>query len=230
MAKERSIEIQKHIDSLKLELAQQIGESRAAVLMQRTPKHEIRTRLLNPNKPEGSGNPRFRYVEHSWVTKMLNFAFAFNWDIVVEEIKEYSNEVVVYGYLEVRTKSTTIRKWGFGGAKIHSNSPNEKRADVFKSALSDMLKVCAARIGLGLDLYRTEDKRLQDIEEAPVESVGTDQPAPADPGDQESASQAQKDLVKQIAEKAGIEVPPNLETFTQGQVKQFVNGLKKGKK
>ena len=171
MAKEKSTEIQKHIDNLRLELKQEIGESRAALLMQRTPKHEIRTRLLNPTKPEGTGNPRFRYVEHSWVTKMLNFAFAFNWDLVVEEIKEYTDQVVVRGYLEVRTKTTTIRKWGIGGAKFHPNSPNEKKADVFNAAQSHMLKRCAMLLGLGIDLYRHEDKAVQEVEEVNVKEA-----------------------------------------------------------
>src|SRR3989304_4186666 len=171
MAKEKSTEIQKHIDNLRLELKQEIGESRAALLMQRTPKHEIRTRLLNPTKPEGTGNPRFRYVEHSWVTKMLNFAFAFNWDLVVEEIKEYTDQVVVRGYLEVRTKNATIRKWGVGGAKFHPNSPNEKKADVFNAAQSHMLKRCAMLLGLGIDLYRHQDKAVQEVEEGNVKEA-----------------------------------------------------------
>lgn len=205
-------ELQKHIDTLRLRLSQELGEATVALLMQKTPKKEIKTRLLNPQKAEGSGNPRFRYVEHAWITKTLNFAFAFNWDLVIEETKEYNDQVVVRGYLEVRTNKATIKKWGVGGAKIHPGSPNEKRADVFKSAQSDMLKRCAMLLGLGLDLYRKEDSTAQEAEEARVEANKVESPKP-EPVKEASASvevkpatPAQIGMIKDIAKAKKLEV------------------------
>ena len=235
----RSEEIQKHIDSLKLELAQQMGEARSAVLMQRTPKHEIRTRLLNPTKPEGTGNPRFRYVEHSWITKMLNFAFAFNWDLVIEEIKEYTDQAVVRGYLEVRTKNATIRKWGVGGAKFHPNSPNEKKADVFKAAQSDMLKRCAMLLGLGIDLYRHEDKAVQEVEEVEVKETPktaqtvsrTENPEGTHSIEVKPATPAQIKTVETLAKAKGVEIDTAglSETAAAETIQRLIKEKKNGK-
>ena len=64
-------------------LLQRFNEAQLALLLQKTPRREVRTRLLNPSKPEGPGNPRLKYVEHAYVTETLNLLFGFNWDLEV---------------------------------------------------------------------------------------------------------------------------------------------------
>ena len=53
---------------------------------------------------------------------------------------------------------TAIVKDGFGGAFYQPNNPNASWADTFKAAESDALKAAAARLGIGLDLYRHEEQ------------------------------------------------------------------------
>lgn len=149
---------------LKQELIEKIGKSTATLLLQKTPRTEVRKRLLNPSKPRGPGNPEFSYLEHAYVSETLNFAFMLDWDLIITRSERIGQEAFVEGYIEVRFKNgKAVRKAGFGGAvKIEANR-NQTWADVFKSAESDMLKNCAARLGLGLDLYRHEEKQVEQI-------------------------------------------------------------------
>lgn len=157
-------------DTLKQELIEKIGKATATLLLQKTPRTEVRKRLLNPSKPRGPGNPEFSYLEHAYVSETLNFAFMLDWDLIITRSERIGSEAFVEGYIEVRFKNgKAVRKAGFGGAvKIEANR-NQTWADVFKSAESDMLKNCAARLGLGLDLYRHEEKVIEKaIVQAPI--------------------------------------------------------------
>lgn len=155
---------EKQSDILKQELIEKIGKATATLLLQKTPRTEVRKRLLNPSKPRGPGNPEFSYLEHAYVSETLNFAFLLDWDLIITRSERIGQEAFVEGYIEVRFKTgKSVRKYGFGGAvKIETNR-NQTWADVFKSAESDMLKNCAARLGLGLDLYRHEEKQVEMI-------------------------------------------------------------------
>lgn len=157
-------------------LLERFSEAQLSLLLQKTPRREVRTRLLNPNKPEGPGNPRLRYVEHAYVTETLNFLFGFNWDLEVLEQQRLDNEAVVKARLRVRLPDgTAICKDSFGGAFYQPNNPNASWADTFKAAESDALKAAAARLGIGLDLYRHEEQ----LQEA--KAPGLDRPtAPAE--------------------------------------------------
>jgi hypothetical protein len=154
-----------YIKDLKNDLITKIGLAQAAILLQKTPGREVRKRLLNPSKPKGPDNPEFSYLEHAYVSETLNFALALNWDLIVTRSERIDQEALVEGYLEVRTKEAVIRKHGFGGAKRIIANRNQTWADVFKSATSDLLKNCAARLGLGLDLYRHEEKTQEVVKE-----------------------------------------------------------------
>jgi hypothetical protein len=114
--------------------------------------------LLNPRNPEGPGNPRLKYLEHAYVTETLNLCFGFNWDLEVLEQQRVENEAVVKTRLRVRlADGSTITKDSFGGALYQPNNPNSSWADTLKAAQSDGLKAAAARLGIGLDLYRHEE-------------------------------------------------------------------------
>jgi len=137
-------------------------EAQIGLLLQKTPRKEIRTRLLNPRKPEGPDNPRLKYLEHAYVTETLNLLFGFNWDLEVLEHQRIENEAVVKTRLRVRlADGSTIIKDAFGGAHYQSGNPNASWADTFKAAESDALKAAAARLGIGLDLYRHEEKQRE---------------------------------------------------------------------
>src|SRR3972149_7168334 len=141
-------------------LHQRTVEAQIGPLLQKTPRREIRTRLLNPNRPEGPGNPRLKYLEHAYVTETMNMLFGLNWDLEVVEQQRIDNEAVVKTRLRVRlADGSVIVKDSFGGAHYQSSNPNASWADTFKAAESDGLKAAAARLGIGLDLYRHEEKQ-----------------------------------------------------------------------
>lgn len=150
-------------------LRQRTVEAQLGLLLQKTPHKEIRTRLLNPGRAEGPGNPRLRYLEHAYVTETLNLLFGFNWDLEVLEQQRVENEAVVKARLRVRlADGSTIVKDSFGGAHYQPGNSNASWADTLKAAQSDALKAAAARLGIGLDLYRHEEQK----KEAPVAGNG----------------------------------------------------------
>lgn len=134
-------------------------DAQLSLLLQKTPSKEIRTRLLNPGRPEGPSNPRLKYLEHAYVTETLNLLFGFNWDLEVLEQQRVENEAVVKARLRVRlADGITIVKDSFGGANYQPGNANASWADTLKAAESDALKTAAARLGIGLDLYRHEEE------------------------------------------------------------------------
>jgi hypothetical protein len=166
-------------------LLQTLNEAQVDFLLQRTPRHEIKTR-------QGRGGLQFSYVEHGYVTERLNLVFGFNWDFEVTDKQILEDEVIVEARLTVRTPGgQTIVKTQFGGAEIkrHASGPKNGRplsiADDYKAAASDALKKCASLLGIGLDLYgRDRPYDTDEVVEAPPQPaqprrapVGEAQPA-----------------------------------------------------
>jgi hypothetical protein len=161
-----------YLDDLKKDLMERVGTAQSIILMGRTPQGEIRKRLMNPSNPKGSNNPEFSYLEHAYVEELLNLAFAFNWDVVVEETTWNGDDVMLKGYIEVRFKNNVVvRKTGFGGAKFIANNRNMSRGDAAKSAYSDMIKNAATKLGIGLDLYRHEERMIEAVVMKPTQQV-----------------------------------------------------------
>ncbi len=161
-----------YLDDLKKDLMERIGTAQSIILMGRTPQGEIRKRLMNPKMPKSDRNPEFSYLEHAYVEELLNLAFAFNWDVVVEEQIWNGDDVLLKGYIEVRFKNNVVvRKTGFGGAKYIASNPNMSRGDAAKSAYSDMIKNAATKLGVGLDLYRHEERQLEAVVVKPTQVV-----------------------------------------------------------
>lgn len=172
---QRLMPIDPTISELGSYLRQRTVEAQIGLLLQRTPRREIRTRLLNPKEPEGPRNPRLRYLEHAYVTETLNLLFGFDWDLEVLEQERINNEAVVRTRLRVRlADGSTIIKDSFGGANYQPNNPNSSWADTLKAAESDALKAAAARLGIGLDLYRHEEQRRPSLK------AGSDTPSGQD--------------------------------------------------
>lgn len=160
--------------------------SKAAMnlVLNKTPEWAIKVR-------QGRGG-NYRYVKHGYVTDQLNKIFGFDWDIVttlmqngqmyaleVEEIKTFDKQgkptgtmqqrhIAVSGYIEARVHNAsgkvtgTIKKSGFG-SQIWL--PGQELGDAIKGAESDLIKVCAQRIGIALDLYWDEDSEQQSFAE-----------------------------------------------------------------
>jgi hypothetical protein len=196
-------------------LMQTLNEAQVDFLLQRTPRHEIKTR-------QGRGGMQFSYVEHGYVTERLNLVFGFNWDFEVTDKQILDDEVIVEARLTVRTPGgQTIVKTQFGGAEIkrHASGPRSGRplsiADDYKAAASDALKKCASLLGIGLDLYGRD--RPYDGEDAPSkpdsprrvtsgEAPPAHEPVPLNATPEGLCTAEQWREVSRLAGRAGMEV------------------------
>jgi hypothetical protein len=230
-------------------LMQTLSEAQVDFLLQRTPKHEIKTR-------QGRGGLQFSYVEHGYVTERLNLVFGFNWDFEVTDKQILEDEVIVEAKLTVRTPgSQTIVKTQFGGADIKRHASGAKSgrplsiADDYKAAASDALKKCASLLGIGLDLYGRD--RPYDLEEAQPAQIVT----PVPPGSQAAVkepvqiidvgaelgkaggglcSAAQWRAIGKLAGQAGMDVPElcaslgvsALSQLTEARARRVINRLR----
>lgn len=155
------------VKQLSNELAKQFSAAQLSVLLQKTPKDQIKKRLLNPKKPKHpKDNPELSFIEHSYVVETLNMAFFFDWGYKVVWKDRIGSEVIVEVELMVRLPNgKEITKTGFGGARKIENNTNQKWADVYKSAVSDGIKVAASKIGIGIDLYSKDEKQMATYED-----------------------------------------------------------------
>jgi hypothetical protein len=225
-------------------LMQTLSEAQVDFLLQRTPRHEIKTR-------QGRGGLQFSYVEHGYVTERLNLVFGFNWDFEVTDKQILEDEVIVEARLTVRTPGgQTIVKTQFGGAEIKRHASGAKNgrplsiADDYKAAASDALKKCASLLGIGLDLYGRD--RPYDLEEpqpaqAPrppakesqVIDVGVEMAGVSGPSSG-LCSPAQWREISKLAGRAGMDVPElcaslgvgALSQLTEARAKRVINRLR----
>lgn len=189
-------------------LMQTLNEAQVDFLLQRTPKHEIKTR-------QGRGGMQFSYVEHGYVTERLNLVFGFNWDFEVVDKQILEDEVIVEAKLTVRTPgSQTIVKTQFGGADIKRHTSGAKSgrplsiADDYKAAASDALKKCASLLGVGLDLYgRDRPYDLDEPEQAPGRPEGDDVLRPQKGGKSRSAPNVGAEISKLDTAAGGLCTP-----------------------
>lgn len=90
------------------------------------------------------------YVSAADVIARLNEAFEADWSFTVIEHHLDGDEVIVTG----RLKAGDIVKEDFGGARLNGGT----RADALKAASSDALRRCARMLGVGLELWRGDDR------------------------------------------------------------------------
>lgn len=114
---------------------------------------------------KGGGN--WTYIKSSYVRKVLDGVFGFNWNFDIEttlaeafEIAKLTKVCVVKGTLtgkvSVDGEWLEIRKTQFGRSEVKfkrdSNEPLDFGNDM-KAATSDCLKKCASLFGIGADVY-----------------------------------------------------------------------------
>ena len=138
-------------------------------ILQRTPKDHIYTR---PAK----GGGVWDYVTGTYVKKVLNYVFAWNWDFEVKEKGTQGDLIWVLGRLTVRTKTgATIVKEQFGRADMKKKKDGTGYVDYgndLKAATTDALKKCASELGIASDVYGKNEFREIKYQEV------TDLPAP----------------------------------------------------
>lgn len=185
------VQTSKEIDKLKLQLdikqvtrtQSLLNENQIQKIWNSTPE---RYKYSRPAK--GGGN--WTYIKSSYVRKVLDSVFGFNWSFDIEtslkeafEIAKITKMCVVKGKLTCRVKCDgewiELSKTQFGRSEVKFKmigvKPN-RRPEVdeqgmpvlldfgndMKSAVSDALKKCASLFGIGADVY--EASEFQEIE------------------------------------------------------------------
>lgn len=122
-------------------------------------------------KRPAKGGGEWTYVRSSYVRRVLDSIFGFNWDFVVETSLSEAFDVaiktrmcVVKGILKGRVKidghwvEITKTQWGRAEVKLRKDTkdPLDFGNDM-KAATSDALKKCASMLGIAADVYDPEE-------------------------------------------------------------------------
>lgn len=141
-----------------------LNEAQIMRMVQRTPKEHVYSRA-------GKGGQKFDYVTGSYVEKVLNFVFAWNWDFEIVEHGILESHIWVKGRLTVRgTKpGESISKMQFGRAEVKYLKGTKIMLDYgndLKAASTDALKKCASLLGIASDIYGKGDYKAESGQDA----------------------------------------------------------------
>lgn len=126
------------------------------------------------------GGGQWSYVKASYVRKVLDGIFGFNWDFEIEtslgeayEVARSTGTCVVKGRLTGRVKHNgewhTLTKTQFGRAEVKFKKDTKDPLDFgndMKASTSDALKKCASLFGIASDIYEAGEFQEIDIVEA----------------------------------------------------------------
>jgi len=132
-----------------------LNEKQLQILFKRTPKNHVYER---PAK----GGGKWNYVTGTYVRKVLNLMFNFNWDFEVVEHKFdlTLKQAFVLGKLTVRTNGQSIVKMQFGTKDIMFKRGTDLPLDLgndLKAATTSALKKCASELGIASDVYAPQE-------------------------------------------------------------------------
>jgi len=130
------------------------------------------TRMVEKTPPQfiykrpGKGGKKWDYVTVSYVQRVLDFCFGFNWDFEVLEHGKEADHVWVRGRLTVYSPdgSRKITKEQFGRSEVKYERDSKKMLDYgndLKAAASDSLKKCASMLGIARDIYGKTDYQAE---------------------------------------------------------------------
>ena len=128
-----------------------LNSKQLQILFKKTPTNHIYER---PAK----GGGKWSYVTGTYVRKVLNLMFNFDWDFEVVEHKFdlQLKQAFVLGKLTVRTNNKTIVKMQFGTKDIMFKRNSDLPLDIgndLKAATTSALKKCASELGIASDVY-----------------------------------------------------------------------------
>ena len=143
-----------------------LAEKQIIKMVQKTPKQHVFQR-------KGKGGQIWDYVTGSYVEKVLNFVFGWNWDFDVVQHGKEGDLVWVLGKLTVKDDhGHSISKSQFGRADIKYKKDSKIMLDFgndLKAATTDALKKCASLLGIASDIYgKAEFKQEADVDVAQV--------------------------------------------------------------
>lgn len=133
-------------------------------LLKRTPSKYI-------YKRPAKGGGQWDYVTGTYVEKVLNYVFAWDWDFEVKDKGREGNLLWVQGRLTVRANGVAIVKEQFGRADIKRSKTGGDLdyGNDLKAASTDALKKCASLLGIASDVYGKAE--FKEIAVQPAEPV-----------------------------------------------------------
>lgn len=165
------------------------------------------------SRPAKGGGKNWTYVKVSYVRKVLDSVFGFNWDFQVEtslqeafEVAKLTKSCVVKGTITgkvwIEGSWVEVKKTQFGRAevKFKKELQNGERVPLdfgndMKAATSDCLKKCASMFGVAADIYEAD-------EFMEIEIIGSDENSQRVKNAEKLVKQAQK-TIAQEAKKVG---------------------------
>lgn len=147
-----------------------LNEKQLTFLFSNTPEKFV-------HKRQGRGGEVWSYVKGTYVKKVLNLMFGWDWSFEVVEHKFdlVVGQAYVLGKLTVNTNGKTITKSQFGAADIKLidvKDDDGKKTGVkrpmdigndLKAATTDALKKCASEIGIAADIYAGEEFKQRKV-------------------------------------------------------------------
>ena len=131
-----------------------LNERQVDWILKKTPESAIETR-------PGKGGLRWKYVKGSYIIKVLNLMFGFDWDFEIVDQWAEGGEAIVKGKLTCRNaEGKAITKTDFGNKEIICKRGTDKPLSLgndYKAAATDCLKRCARQIGIAQDVYNPDD-------------------------------------------------------------------------
>lgn len=132
-----------------------LTQDQAAFILAKTPSQYVQTR-------PGKGGQSFTYVSGSYMKKVLNLMFGWDWDFEIahSDFNMQAKQVIILGKLTCRTNGKTIVKTQFGRADVKFKKSDGLPLDLgndYKAAATDALKKCASEIGIAADVYSPKE-------------------------------------------------------------------------
>lgn len=218
--------VEKEITKMELDFSQ-VTRTRSILSQNQVQKLWNSTPRKYQYKRPAKGGGNWDFVKVSYVRKVLDSVFGFNWDFEIEttlgeafEVAKLTNMVTVKGTLTVRVMDGStiheIKKTQFGRAEIKWQKETINGVKVIKknedgvplpldfgndmkAATSDCLKKCASLFGIAADIYEKDE-----FVEITISGSDAEKAKVTD----KKIKQAKKTLAKQ-AEKVGGENEQN---------------------
>ncbi len=166
------------VQALQLDM-QQVTRTKSVLNANQVQKLFNTTPMRFQYKRPGKGGGQWSYVRVSYVRRVLNSVFGFDWDFVPEtgvkdayEVAVATGSVVVKGVLTCRVSDENgrliaeIRKGDYGRQEVKFKKDTRDPLDFgndLKGANSDCLKRCAAQWGIAADVYDPSEFQEIDI-------------------------------------------------------------------
>ena len=126
-------------------------------------------------KRPGKGGGTWDYVTVSYVQRVLDYVFGFNWDFDILEHGKEADHVWVRAKLTVRSPDGkhAIVKTQFGRSEVKHKKDGGllDYGNDLKAASSDALKKCASMLGIARDIYGKGDYKQETHKEPRQEPV-----------------------------------------------------------